>query len=96
MDTDPALIKDFNFEPELISATPFWLAARFTEPEIMRLLVKPGADPRFDHHSDRSGPRAYQHRLETLTAVMAASGMGGGGSPWVEVDRSANPSLLKQ
>ena len=30
--------KDFNFAPELVGATPFWLAARFTEPEVMRLL----------------------------------------------------------
>ncbi|PYS16070.1 MAG: hypothetical protein DMG17_12980, partial [Acidobacteria bacterium] len=26
--------RDFNFPPELIGATPFWLAARFTEPEV--------------------------------------------------------------
>ncbi len=30
---------DFNFEPGLVGATPpFWLAARFDEPNIMRLL----------------------------------------------------------
>lgn len=86
--------KDFNFEPELVGATPFWLAARFAEPEIMKLLVKAGADPLFVHHSDRIQDRVpYQHRLENLTAVMAASGMGGGGSPWVEVDRSKREAL---
>src|SRR5207244_3939653 len=30
--------KDWHFSPELVGATPFWLAARFTEPDIMRLL----------------------------------------------------------
>ena len=43
---------DFHFEPALVGATPFWLAARFTEPDVMRLLVKHGADPLFVHHSD--------------------------------------------
>ena len=44
--------KDFNFEPALVGATPFWLAARFSEPGVMRLLVKHGADPLFVHHAD--------------------------------------------
>ena len=35
--------KDFHFEPALVGATPFWLAARFAEPGVMRLLVKQGA-----------------------------------------------------
>ena len=43
---------DFHFEPALVGATPYWLAARFTEPDIMRLLVKHGADPLFVHHAD--------------------------------------------
>jgi len=43
---------DWNFEPMLVGATPYWLAARFTEPNIMRLLVKHGADSRFVLHSD--------------------------------------------
>src|SRR5262249_60082168 len=29
---------DFHFEPALVGATPFWLAARFTEPAVMRML----------------------------------------------------------
>src|SRR5881296_4701978 len=37
--------KDYNFQPGLVGATPFWLAARFTEPGVMRLLLKKGADP---------------------------------------------------
>src|SRR5204862_7849097 len=45
--------RDFNFPPELIGATPFWLAARFTEPEVMRLLAKHGADPLFVLRSER-------------------------------------------
>ncbi len=36
---------DFYFDPSLVGATPFWLAARFSEPGVMRLLVKHGADP---------------------------------------------------
>lgn len=86
--------KDYNFEPELIGATPFWLAARFTAPNIMRLLLKHGADPLFVHHSDRVPDRfPFEHRKEALTTLMAAAGMGGGGSPWVEIERSQRESL---
>ena len=89
--------RDFNFEPELIGATPFWLAARFTEPEVMRLLVKHGADPLFVHRSDkvvegRGVP--WDHRKETTTAVMAAAGMGGGGRPWTEIQRGQREALV--
>src|SRR5439155_7724490 len=44
--------KDYHFGPELVGATPFWLAARFTEPDIMRLLLNYGADPMFVHHAE--------------------------------------------
>jgi ankyrin len=88
--------RDFNFEPELVGATPFWLAARFTEPDVMRLLVKHGADPLFVHSSDkvvegRGVP--WEHRKEATTAVMAAAGMGGGGRPWTEIERRQREAL---
>jgi uncharacterized protein len=88
--------RDFNFPPELIGATPFWLAARFTEPEVMRLLVKHGADPLFVLRSERMVEGrgvAWEQRKETTTAVMAAAGMGGGGSPWIEIERSQREKL---
>jgi ankyrin repeat protein len=89
--------RDYNFEPELVGATPFWLAARYTEPDVMRLLLKHGADPLFVHHSDRvvegRGGNPFEHRQETLTTLMAACGMGGGGSPWVEIERSQREPL---
>ena len=91
--------RDFNFEPELVGATPFWLAARFTEPGVMRLLVKHGADPLFVHHSDKivdgRGGKAYEHRIESTTALMAIAGQGGGGNPWVRVtpDRAERETL---
>ena len=87
---------DFNFAPELVGATPFWLAARFSEPSIMRLLVKHGADPLFVHHGDRvveaRGGDGFQHRTEVTTALMAATGMGGGRA-WVQPGRSEREAL---
>jgi uncharacterized protein len=78
---------DFNFSPELVGATPFWLAARFSEPGVMRLLVKHGADPLFVHHGDHvveaRGGEAFEHRAEVTNALMAATGMGGG-TAWVQ------------
>jgi ankyrin repeat protein len=72
---------DYNFAPELVGAPPFWLAARFTEPAIMRLLAKRGADPLFVHHGERvveGRGEAFVPRKDETNAVMAATGMGGG------------------
>lgn len=88
---------DLHFEPELVGATPFWLAARFVQPRVMRLLVEFGADPLFVHRSDRvvdgREGRAYDHRHDATTALMAALGMGGGGAAWVPPDRSQREVL---
>lgn len=84
--------KDYHFDPALVGATPFWLAARFAEPNIMRLLVKHGADPLFVLHSDYIAEARLQHRIESTTALMAAMGMGGG-TPWVQVPRAEREAL---
>ena len=88
---------DLHFEPELVGATPFWMAARFAAPNIMRLLAKHGADPLFVHHSDRvvegRNGVAFEHRKESTTALMAAAGQGGGGAPWTELKRSQREGL---
>jgi ankyrin repeat protein len=75
----------------LVQATPFWLAARFSQPTVMRLLVKHGADPLFVHRVDyhtEGGTR----RTEATTALMAATGMGGG-TAWVLPERSVREAL---
>lgn len=73
---------DFNFEPPLVGSTPFWLAARFTQPGVMRLLLKRGADPLFVHRSAYWAGEPAIERQQITTAVMAAAGMGGA-APWV-------------
>jgi ankyrin repeat protein len=73
---------DFHFAPPLVGATPFWLAARFSQPGVMRLLLEHGADPMFVHHSQYVGDR-FQQRSEMTTPLMAALGMGGGAA-WVQ------------
>jgi ankyrin repeat protein len=87
---------DFNFAPELVGATPFWLAARFSSPGIMRLLVKHGADPLFVHHGEHvvegRGGKEYETRRDVTTALMAAAGMGGG-EAWVRLDRAQRETL---
>jgi len=83
---------DFHFEPALVGATPYWMAARFTQPGVMRLLVKHGADPLFVHHSDQVADRGFQHRTEVTTALMAATAMGGG-TAWVQPARVEREAL---
>ena len=87
------LSKDFNFDPTLVGATPFWLAARFSDPAVMRLLVKYGADPLFVHHADYHAGDPAERRTQVTTALMAATGMGGG-TAWVQPDRAERQALI--
>jgi ankyrin repeat protein len=70
--------RDWNFAPELVGATPLWLAARFAEPNLMRLLVEHGADPLFVHHASYHAGDPAEPRRERATALMAAVGIVGG------------------
>jgi ankyrin repeat protein len=86
---------DFNFAPELVGATPLWLAARFDEPGVMRLLMKHAADPLFVHHGERvveGRGVSFQHRTDVTTTLMAAVGMGGGRA-WVLPARDEREAL---
>jgi uncharacterized protein len=89
--------RDFNFAPELVGATPFWLAARFSSPAVIRILLEHGADSRFVHHGDHvvegRGGTGFQHRRDVTTALMAAVGMGGG-TPWVQAERGEREALM--
>jgi hypothetical protein len=59
----------------------------------MRMLLKHGADAMFVHHGDhvvasRTGTGdGWTHRTDTTTALMAATGLGGG-EVWVEIPRA--------
>ncbi|HEY7187305.1 MAG TPA: ankyrin repeat domain-containing protein [Vicinamibacterales bacterium] len=87
--------KDWNFYPELVGATPFWLAARFNETSVMRQLVARGADPKFVHRAEYipDGP-SLKRKTEVTTTLMAAAGMGGGGNAWVPPPRSEREALM--
>jgi ankyrin repeat protein len=72
---------DFYFEPELVGATPLWLAARFTVPGAMKLLIEHGADPLFIHQSEKMAATqtiGFELKKQKTTILMAAVGMGGG------------------
>ena len=84
---------DYHFMPALVDAPPYWLAARFTQPRVMRLLAAHGADPKVVHESNYVQGEGYQRRKERTTAVMAALGMGGG-TAWVPVDRAERDALV--
>ncbi|MBY0495513.1 MAG: ankyrin repeat domain-containing protein [Cyanobacteria bacterium] len=85
--------RDFNFAPELVGATPFWLAARFNEPDVMRLLLKHGANGAFVHHANYHNEDPVEPRTQVTNAVMAAAGMGGGVG-WVQPDRRERETLM--
>ena len=85
--------RDFNFAPELVGASPYWLAARFNEPDVMRLLLKHGADAAFVHHANYHNEDPVEPRTQVTNAVMAAAGMGGGVA-WVQPDRGEREALM--
>ena len=73
--------EEYHFHQAFVGATPFWLAARFSQPDVMQILLEYGADPLFVHDvSYPAGNRARQfvEREGAITALMAAVGMGGG------------------
>lgn len=85
--------KDYNFAPELVGATPFWLAARFSEPDVMRLLLEYGADAHVVHRGNYHAEEPVEPRSQVTNAVMAATGMGGGVA-WVQPDRQERERLM--
>jgi ankyrin repeat protein len=88
---------DWHFEASLVGATPFWLAARFTEPNVMKMLVERGADPKFVHHAEYVAERGFGgvEQKETVTPLMAATGMIRV-YPWVDIPKAeAEPLTLE-
>jgi ankyrin repeat protein len=85
--------KDYNFAPELVGATPYWLAARFSAPDIMRLLLNHGAKPDVVHHGRYHAEEPVEPRSHITNAVTAATGMGGGVA-WVQPDRREREALM--
>jgi ankyrin repeat protein len=86
--------EDYHFDPNLVGATPYWLAARFIEPDVMRMLVQHGADPKFVQHAEYVAEQGFgaQPRKETVSPVMAAVGLLRT-SAWVEADAAERERL---
>ncbi len=86
--------RDWNFNPELIGATPYWLAARAMAPNVMKMLAAAGADTKVVHYvAYYAGDQSPERRTQKTTPVMAAVGMGGG-IPWVNIDRNLREPLV--
>ncbi|MBM3736907.1 MAG: hypothetical protein FJW39_14080 [Acidobacteria bacterium] len=87
---------DYHFPPPLVGARPFWLAARFTQPEVMRLLLKYGADPKFVHTSRYVVEmKGYHERSDAIPALMAALGQGSG-KAWVDAQAEDREALMAE
>lgn len=91
---------DFHFHESFVGATPLWLAARFTEPVIMRLLIEHGSDPEFILQVTYPVGNRDEHSIFEeggVSVLMAAVGMGNqrlrGG--WANSDRNYGGQTLK-
>jgi ankyrin repeat protein len=79
---------DYFFHTAFVGSTAFWLAARFGQPESMRLLAAAGADPLFEHSAEYWTARVTSEgdwvaaQEGPTTALMAAVGMGARGRGW--------------
>jgi ankyrin repeat protein len=75
---------DWNFDPAAVGSTPLWMATRFGEPGIMRLLIAKGADTKFVHSIEYVAEAGFGQdtRKERTTLIMAAAGMGRAGNLW--------------
>ncbi|MBT8147331.1 MAG: ankyrin repeat domain-containing protein [Gammaproteobacteria bacterium] len=70
---------DYHFHDSLIGATPLWLAARFSEPAIMRELIEGGADPEVVNNVSYPAQRMGEFFIAEEgehSLLMAAVGMG--------------------
>jgi len=70
---------DYHFHDSLLGATPLWLAARFSEPAIMRVLLEAGANPHFVNTVSFPAQRMgdfYIAEEGDHSLLMAAVGMG--------------------
>jgi ankyrin repeat protein len=95
--------EDWHFEASLVGATPFWLAARYLEPGVMRRLAEHGADPKVVFHVTwiASQGTGQAERTATSTALLAATGIGGdsgnrdssGAAAWVPAPRAEREAL---
>jgi ankyrin repeat protein len=85
---------DAYFDPALVGASPLWLASKFVEPDVMRMLTKYGADPMFVHHASWVSEQGFgqKERTETTTTLLAATGAGTG-KPWADAPRAEKEAL---
>ena len=86
--------KDYHYPPALVGATPFWLASRFNQPGVMRLLVKHGADPRFVHRVTHMPDESKQEARTDVTTVLLAALGKGGGVAWVQRAAAGREALV--
>lgn len=84
--------RDWNFNPEWVGATPYWLAARALAPGVMKRLAEHGADTKAVHHAVYHAGDPTEERSQTTNALMAAVGMGGG-LPWMTIDPKEREAL---
>jgi len=80
---------DFNFEPQIVGASPLWLAARFDEANVMQMLLAHGADAKFVLNADYVTEQGFGavSRKETASVLMAALGFIRS-TPWVAAPRA--------
>ncbi|MEQ8954447.1 MAG: ankyrin repeat domain-containing protein, partial [Gammaproteobacteria bacterium] len=70
---------DYNFHDALVGATPLWLAARFSEPDIMQALLDHGANPHATNNVSYPAQRMGENFMAEegeISVLMAATGMG--------------------
>lgn len=89
--------RDYHFPPALIGASPLYLAMRLAEPQIVRLLLQHGADPKFVHNVEYL--RDYDEPRKLSVSLQEAAKGDGPIVEWQRLDpdlrKARVPELLK-
>jgi ankyrin repeat protein len=77
---------DWHYDPMMVGASPLWLAARIGEPNIVKMLLDKGADPKFVHHAVYVAELGFGqgNRDESFSVLHAAVGMAKSNA-WVDI-----------
>ena len=80
---------DFYLNKAWVGASPLWLAARYSTPDVVRRLLEHGADPLFVHHGVYWGGGqggVLSPRQEEITTTLMAAVQMGTGRAWTVIE----------
>jgi ankyrin repeat protein len=89
---------DFYIDMGWVGASPLWLAARYSTPAIVRMLLAKGADPKFVHTGafySGNGDLAERNEEIGTTLLAATRVVGNRGGTWADSRETSEAQVLE-